>query len=83
MSRVWMMKKLLEDVKKGEGQTPEKTAAKSLWPEFERLAVNKCAYCSGWGHSAKDCPTDAKISHLRGGVKEQNRYLQQLRKTAR
>ena len=45
-------------------------AAKVLVVEFERLEKQKCAYCNGFGHSGNDCPTDHKISHLRGGVLE-------------
>ena len=42
-----------------------------------------CPYCNGWGHSGNDCPTDAKIAHLRGGVREQNKLLQVIRKQLR
>ena len=52
-------------------------------PEFKRLKIQKCPYCDGWGHSGNDCPTDAKIKHLRGGVREQNRFLQLCRKKLR
>ena len=51
--------------------------------EFERLAKQKCGYCDGFGHSGNDCPTDRKISQLRGGVAEQNKLLQQLRSSSR
>ena len=47
----------------------------ALLPEFDRLKIQKCPYCSGFGHSGNDCPTDAKISHLRGGLREQNKAL--------
>ena len=57
--------------------------ALALYPEFERLAKQRCPYCSGYGHSGNDCPTDAKISHLRGGVREQNAFIQKCRKEAR
>ena len=42
-----------------------------------------CPYCDGHGHSGNDCPTDAKIAHLRGGVQEQNKFLQATRKALR
>ena len=42
-----------------------------------------CPYCDGYGHSGNDCPTDAKIAHLRGGVREQNQLLMKLRKELR
>ena len=51
--------------------------------EFERLNKQRCAYCSGWGHSGNDCPTDSKIDQLRGGVKEQTQVLIFIRKQAR
>ena len=56
---------------------------RALLPEFERLSKQECPYCSGWGHSGNDCPTDRKISHMRGGVREQNAYIQKCRKAAR
>ena len=60
-----------------------KAAAIVLNFEFERLGKQKCGYCDGWGHSGNDCPTDRKISQLRGGVAEQNKVLQKLRKDCR
>ena len=55
----------------------------ALLPEIERLNKQRCPYCSGWGHSGRDCPTDAKLRHLRGGVREQNAALMQARAAAR
>ena len=52
----------------------------ALLPEFDRLRKQTCPYCSGYGHAGKDCPTDAKIKHLRGGIREQNKALLRLRK---
>ena len=52
-------------------------------PEFERLAKQRCAYCSGWGHSGNDCPTDAKLTHLKGGVSSQSKLINELRKVTR
>ena len=58
-------------------------AACALAGEFGRLDKQVCPYCDGYGHSGNDCPTDAKISHLRRGVREQNELLQDIRKTLR
>ena len=60
-----------------------KGAAVVLGYEFARLIKQKCPYCDGYGHSGNDCPTDAKIAHLRGGVLEANRVLVQIRKECR
>ena len=60
-----------------------KGAAIVLGYEFARLIKQKCPYCDGFGHSGNDCPTDAKIAHLRGGVLEANRVLVQIRKECR
>ena len=67
------------DKDKREGKA---TFAIAMLPEFERLNKQTCPYCSGWGHAAKDCPTDAKIKHMRGGVREQNAALVSLRQAA-
>ena len=63
-----------EDTKKTEEKEPNKFAC-DIWPEVERLSKQRCPYCSGFGHSGKDCPTDAKLSSLRGGVREQNKVI--------
>ncbi len=60
-----------------------KLAAQVLDLEFERLQKQRCPYCDGFGHSGNDCPTDAKISHIRGGVKEQNTVITEVRKSCR
>ena len=51
--------------------------------ELNRLKKQRCPYCSGFGHAGKDCPTDNKISRLRGGIREQNAVLVRLRKKCR
>ena len=58
-------------------------AAYVLTFEFDRLKKQRCGYCDGWGHSGNDCPTDKKIDQLRGGVKEQDEVLTQIRKEGR
>ena len=60
-----------------------KDAASVLNFEFERLKKQKCAYCNGFGHSGNDCPTDRKVAQMRGGVEEQNKILQRVRKECR
>ena len=72
----WKFLIFIENESKKETTVGLANPAKALLPEFQRLAKQKCAYCSGWGHSGNDCPTDAKVSHLRGGVREQNTLLQ-------
>ncbi len=61
----------------------KRTTAKVLSYEFERLNKQKCAYCSGFGHSGDDCPTDAKISLLRGGILEATCIISEIRKQLR
>ena len=51
--------------------------------EIDRLNKQKCGYCSGWGHSGNDCPTDKKLLHLRLGVREQATIITQMRKECR
>ncbi len=80
MAKTWTMQEKLTEII-NHGQSPrEKGAALMLSVEFARLVKQKCGYCDGFGHSGKDCPTDHKIANLRGGVAEQNKVLQQLRK---
>ncbi len=51
--------------------------------EFARFQLQKCPYCDGFGHAGNDCPTDHKIAQLRGGVSEQNKVIQDIRKKCR
>ncbi len=60
-----------------------KYTARVLGYEFTRLEKQRCPYCDGFGHSGNDCPTDHKIAQLRGGVLEQNRVIQVIRKECR
>ena len=73
MARVdWQMKARLTALGDRSQDATIKAAAQSLLVEFTRLNKQLCPYCDGWGHSGNDCPTDKKISQLRGGVREQN-----------
>ena len=77
------MKTLLEGIaKKGSTKNDELTA-QLLMLEFDRLGKQECPYCNGFGHSGNDCPTDRKISWLRGGVREQTQVIQEARKSCR
>ena len=40
----------------------------ALLSELDLLNEQRCAYCSGYGHSPNDCPTDKKLAHLRTGI---------------
>ena len=71
--------KLTEIINKNPGNETG-AAAKVLKFEFDRLNKQKCAYCDGFGHSGNDCPTDFKVSQLRGGVQEQTKVIQMIRK---
>ena len=62
---------------------PKDAAAANIAPEVERLGKQRCGYCSGFGHSGNDCPTDAKLLQLRIGVREQAQLVQYLRKECR
>ena len=79
----WNLQKKLTNIALSKDGSRLVTAAILLSYEFERLKKQKCAYCDGWGHSGNDCPTDHKISQLRGGVLEANRVLQLIRKECR
>ena len=77
------MQTKLNAIATGNESVKIKTAATVLSYEFDRLKKQKCAYCDGYGHSGNDCPTDHKISQLRGGVLEANRVIQAIRKSCR
>ena len=79
----WKFYKYIAQQKTEETKTQKYGPATALDPEFERLNKQVCPYCDGYGHSGNDCPTDAKIKHMRGGVREQNKLLQAIRKTLR
>ena len=55
----------------------------AVFEELERLNKQRCGYCDGFGHSGKDCPTDAKLSHLTGGIAAQSRIIARARKAAK
>ena len=79
----WNLFTLLEAKKKEEEEAKKPGPAHGVYREFERLNHQVCPYCSGYGHAGKDCPTDSKLTHLRGGVREQNVILQALRAECR
>ena len=64
----WRMYEQISTLAANEKTRKTDGPASAMLPEFKRLNKQRCAYCSGFGHSGKDCPTDAKISRLRGGV---------------
>ena len=55
----------------------------ALWSEVSTLAKQRCAYCSGYGHSGNNCPTDAKLSILRSSYRGYRKLLTEARKAAR
>ena len=77
------MQAKIKDIVENGMDDNEKLAAKTLLPEFDKLLKQVCPYCDGFGHAGKDCPTDFKISQLRGGVHEQNKVLQLIRNLSR
>jgi hypothetical protein len=79
----WTMNTKLTEQANNGATAAIKLAATVLGYEFQRLAKQKCAYCDGIGHSGNDCPTDRKVSQMRGGIKEQNTILQLIRKQCR
>ena len=83
MALHWTMQQKLTEISLNDKNEAIRVAASVLSVEFTRLAKQKCGYCDGFGHSGNDCPTDRKISHLRGGVAEQNKIVQQVRKASR
>ena len=83
MAFPWTMQTKLTEISNKNDSEALRVAASVLSLEFARLAKQKCGYCDGFGHSGNDCPTDRKISQLRGGVAEQNKIIQGLRKASR
>ena len=57
--------------------------AKLLKLEFDRLNVQRCSNCSGWGHSPDGCPTGMKLAQFKVGVAEQTTLVNDLRSRAR
>ena len=79
----WKLHLKVEDAIANEVTAKMKGVAKVLRLETARLIVQICPYCDGFGHSGNDCPTDHKIAHLRGGVREQSQLLMRIRKELR
>ena len=77
----WSIKTAIDAAANSGNQTA--AAARILKPEIDRLNNQRCPYCSGYGHSGNDCPTDAKISNLRQGPREQAAIISLLRKQCR
>ena len=48
-----------------------------------KLNNQRCLWCSGWGHGARDCPTKVKIDQLKLGVREQAKVLEAVQKATR
>ena len=62
----------------------QRIAAQAMKKEFELLYRQRCAYCSGYGHSGNQCPTDAKLLLMRrGGTGDMRLVLINARKQAR
>ena len=69
---------------KNGGSTNEiKYAAATAEAELRRLAKQKCPYCSGYGHSGNDCPTDRKLEWLRHGTSLQRTLMKEARQFGR
>ena len=58
-------------------------AKAALKVELHLLLSQKCAYCSGFGHSGNDCPTDHKLSLLRLSTSANRVLITTARKEAR
>ena len=79
----WHLYKLISDQAAKEKPEQVSRPCTALLSELNLLNKQKCAYCSGFGHSADVCPTDAKLAHLRTGVAAQAKLVQEVRKAAR
>ena len=85
MTTTW----LLKDTLTAQGaamapNTPDDAAATSILHEMEALNKQRCPYCSGWGHSGNDCPTDMKLAGLRRyGTSAMKKVLRDARKHCR
>ena len=70
MTDSWAWAELIKTFVADEAEKKKTFYAHGVLPEFVRLESQRCAYCSGYGHAGKDCPTDFKIARMRGGVRE-------------
>ena len=64
-------------------ENSENKAGPVLQLEFDRFAIQRCLWCSGYGHSAEDCITGMKMKQLGSGVQEQVAMVRTLREEAR
>ena len=71
----WRFHEELKKVAEQAESTRIKRAAKMLLIEFDRLSIQECAYCNGFGHSREDCPTDKKLAAIRLGWEECTKVL--------
>ena len=79
----WYINEVIETQAAKEKNSGECSHWCAVWSEVTLLNNQRCIYCSGFGHSGKDCPTDAKLRNLRGGVAAQNKALARARKDVR
>ena len=55
----------------------------TLSAELDRLMLQRCPDCSGYGHTSNLCPTRVKVGQLRMGVREQRALVDLVRKKCR
>ena len=54
-----------------------------IMEEMDRLKLQRCPECSGYGHSAKRCPTTIKVNQLTTGIRKQAAVIKAIRATVR
>ena len=60
----WTFKREMERTLHEAPTPPQRRAARLIMLELDRLAIQQCRDCDGWGHSEKDCPTSSKVTLL-------------------
>ena len=78
----WTLKDKIDEAANKAATPAAATARDAMMLELNKLVLQRCYYCNGYGHAAKHCPTGVKLEQLKGGVRELGVVLRACLKTS-